>query len=78
MKNLKQDYKDHKSYYEYTPEGLKYNIFRYVVDKINEGIVSFKCRKGHKWEVQSDIGPESGSEELTCTCCGVSHTNIYY
>ena len=78
MKNLKQDYQDYKSNYEYSPEELKYNIFRYVFDKINEGIISFKCRKGHKWEVQSDIGPNSGSEELTCTCCGVSQTNIYY
>ena len=51
MKKLKQDYKDYKLYYEYTPEGLKYNIFKYVIEKINERIVSFKCRKGHKWEV---------------------------
>ena len=78
MKNLKKDYKYYKSHYEYNPEGLKYSIFRYVFDKINERIISFKCRKGHKWEVQTDIGPESGSEEFTCTCCGVSHTNTYY
>ena len=77
MKNLKENYKNYKYAYQFEDAG-KYNIFLYLLEKINERIVSFKCRKGHKWEVQTDIGPESGSEELTCTCCGVSHTNTYY
>ena len=77
MKKLKDDYKNYKYAYQYEDAG-KYNIFLYMLEKINEKILSYKCRKGHQWEMHPDIGPESGSESVTCTTCGIEHTHIYY
>jgi hypothetical protein len=34
--------------------------------------------KGHKWYVESNCGPESGSEDFYCERCGYSHHIIYY
>lgn len=37
------------------------------------------CKKhGHKWEVDSNCGPESASETFTCTRCGESPNEIIY
>ena len=77
MKNLKDDYKNYKYAYQYEDAG-KYNIFLYMLEKVQERVSAYKCRKGHRWEVETDIGPDSGSEDFTCTQCGVSHTNVYY
>jgi len=40
---------------------------------------AWQCRRfGHKIVCDSHACPESGSDELECTRCGWSHTEIYY
>ncbi len=34
--------------------------------------------KGHQWDMEQDMGPDSGSDCLTCLRCGKSDTIIYY
>ncbi len=60
MKNLKDDYKNYKYAYQYEGTG-KYNIFLYMLEKVQERVSAYKCRKGHRWEVETDIGPDSGA-----------------
>ena len=44
----------------------------------SEGILT-PCADGdHQWECEGDIGPDSGSETLTCIKCGHTEQIIYY
>lgn len=37
------------------------------------------AEKGHDWEVENNIGPESGSESFCCKRCGFeTETIVYY
>ncbi len=77
IENIKKDY----CYYEqgcmFSEE--KPNFFKYLLECFRERRAISKCkRKGHDWEEYSDIGPESGSQNMTCKCCGESHSIVFY
>ena len=76
-----KDYEAYKESYEYwlLPGEKKYNIFKYLKDKISDRVTHLRCKYyGHKWISELDISPDSGSECISCTTCGKSHSHIYY
>ena len=77
---ITEDYKAYKQSYEmWDEQGRKYNIFKYIKDIINQTFLNLKCKYlGHKWETDCNIGPDSGSESIECTSCGLYYNNIYY
>lgn len=50
-------------------------VYEFLVALVPNTLCHFK---GHKWVVESDIGPDSGSEYFECTRCGFSHDITYY
>jgi hypothetical protein len=61
---------------------IKYNIFRVIKNLFYIWYLEYQstiCKhKGHRLLVETQAGPESGSDYIECTRCGWSHEHIYY
>ena len=57
------------------PTPLVVVLFWFLVLRMRQAYCGYF---GHRWEVESDIGPESGSESFECTRCGECKHVQYY
>ena len=52
---------------------------RFIIGSIGQYFRELWCRIfGHNLEGESSVGPDSGSEEITCTRCGWYENITYY
>lgn len=88
IKALKANYREWAYYYFWDPGFQVYNkvpltlfekIILWIADTFNNNRAKRECeRLGHDWDYSADIGPDSGSEDIDCKRCGLSHHINYY
>lgn len=65
--------------YEMAQVQYKSRLYTGIISFFKQLILSLICLyRGHKWDVESNCGPESGSEDFYCSFCGESHHIQYY
>ena len=76
---LHSDYRGY-CYFNYDADnGIKYKDPIFLFWVIRELYFKIKQRYcHHEWIVESHISPDSGSEDVYCPKCGLSHHIIYY
>ncbi len=53
-------------------------VFEKILKEDYELAVAKCAKDGHDWEHSFDIGPESGSESVSCKNCGHGFSHTYY